>query len=142
MAYLDGGPNNVKNREKWTKYYEMPNRRPVESEQTKMLAKCVEIAAKLVMRNHFYLIGDEIRKQAEGGPIRLALTTALARMTMIWWDEKFMEKVRNAKVVVEMLDRYVDDGNLIAEVPPKGTRYDAEGGKSNGAQEQKLKTSS
>ena len=82
----------------------------------------------MVMRNHYYLVGEEIRKQAEGGPIGLELTTALARMVMIWCDEKFLEKTGRAKIKIEMLDRYVDDGNFIVEVPPKGTRYDVESG--------------
>ena len=126
MAYLDGGPKNKKNPEKWNNFYEMPSRAPTEAEQTEMIAKCVEIAAKLVMRNHFYLVGEEIRKQAEGGPIGLELTTALARMVMVWCDEKFLERARRADIKVKMLDRYVDDSNLIIEVPPKGTRYDVE----------------
>ena len=71
----------------------MPVSKPSQEQQVEMIAKCVEIAAKLVMRNHFYHFGEEIRKQAEGGPIGLELTTALARMVMIWWDEQFLEKV-------------------------------------------------
>ena len=83
MAYLDGGPKNKKNVAKWENNYEMPVRKPTEYEQKIMIAKSLEIAAKLVMKNHFYLVGDEIRKQAEGGPIGLELTSALARVVML-----------------------------------------------------------
>ena len=141
VAYLDGGPNNQKNVEKWTEYYELPSRAPTQAEQTEMMVNCVEIAAKLVMRNHFYLVGNETRKQAEGGPIGLELTTALARMTMIWWDEKFIERASRAKIEVEMLDRYVDDGDLIVEVPPKGTRFDVESGEVVCSQEAEVEDS-
>ena len=81
------------------------------------------------MKNHFYLVGDEIRKQTEGGPIGLELTSALVRMAMIWRDEKFLKKAAEANVQIAMLDRYVDDANMLAGVPKMGDRFDTETGK-------------
>ena len=96
MAYLDGGEKNKKNAEKWSKFWEMPNRRPTKAEQAKMMSKVVEIATKEAMSRHFYTIGDKMMKQAEGEPIGLQLSQVIARLVMLWWNERFLEKAKTS----------------------------------------------
>ena len=129
MAYLDGGEKNKKNTEKWNKLWNMPNRRPNGAEQAKMMSKIVEIATKEVMSRHFYAIGDKIMKQAEGGPIGLQLSQAIARLVMLWWDERFLEKAKTSGLEIEMYERFVDDSNLTSELIEPGWRYDHVTGK-------------
>ena len=67
MAYLDGGNKSKKNIEKWGKLWNMPERMPNEVEKANMISKLIEIVTKEVMSNHFYSVGDTIRKQTDGG---------------------------------------------------------------------------
>ena len=94
MAYLDGGDKNKKNVVQWEKLWDMPSRLPSEVEKSKMVSKLVEIVTREVMANHYYAVGDTIRKQTDGGPIGLKLTGAIARIVMLWWDDKLLENCR------------------------------------------------
>ena len=69
MAYFDGGKNNVKNELKWEKFWRMPLRAPNPEEKSRMISKAVLIGIKTTMFNHHYLVGEEIRRQLDGGPI-------------------------------------------------------------------------
>merc|ERR1711911_450856 len=71
-----------------------------------------------------YRVGDKTYQQAEGGPIGLELTGAVSRAFMWRWDRMYLEKARKAGLEVEMYQRYVDDSNQVAVVPPKGAKYD------------------
>ena len=42
------------------------------------------------------------------------------------WDRLYLEKVQRAGLRMALYERYVDDSNQIAEVPPPGSRYDTE----------------
>ena len=44
------------------------------------------------------------------------------------WDQIYLKKVKDAGMKMLMYERYVDDSNQVAVVPPKGTRYDQERG--------------
>jgi hypothetical protein len=112
MAYLDGGDKNKKNIEKWGKLWVMPRRLPNEVEKSKMMSKLVELVTKEVMSNHYYAVGDTIRKQTDGGPIGLQITGAIARVVMLWWDDKFLEVANMAGISIDMYERYIDDSNL------------------------------
>ena len=87
----------------------MPGRLPNEIEKAKIMAKTIEIVTRETMTRHFYAVGDTIRKQTDGGPIGLQLTGAIARVVMLWWDQKFLEKANIAGVNIEMYERYIDD---------------------------------
>ena len=83
---------------------------------------------KTTMFNHHYIVGEEIRRQLDGGPIGSELTGAVARAYMIWWDDQFMRKCQDAGVLIEMYERYIDDGNICAEATEIGVRYNGETG--------------
>ena len=51
-----------------------------------MLVKATEVSIK----NHMYCFDGKFYKQEDGGPIGDELAQAIARIVMIWWDEKFI----------------------------------------------------
>ena len=108
-----------KNDQKWT-----VARKPGVRQQKKMLALVISAGVKMVMSNHTYKVGDIFYHQAEGGAIGLELTGAVSRPFMIRWDRLYLEKVRKAGVTMRMYERYIDDSNQIAVVPPPGAKYD------------------
>ena len=89
-----------------------------------MLALAVSFGVQTCMANHTYRVGDTLHHQVEGGPIGLELTGAVSRPFMMHWDRLYIKKTRKAGIMMEMYDRYVDDSNQIAIVPPVGSRYD------------------
>ena len=76
-----------------------------------MLGAAITIAVKFVMKNHFYTFGGVIRRQARGGPIGLSLTGDVAQVMMAWWDQRVIEKLKNAGINPVLYLRYVDDIN-------------------------------
>ena len=76
-----------------------------------MLGAATTIAVKFVMKNHFYTFGGVIRRQARGGPIGLSLTEDMAQVMMAWWDQRVIEKLKNAGINPVLYLRYVDDIN-------------------------------
>ena len=51
------------------------------------------------------------------------LAQAVARMTMAWWDNKFIDLCKNLEIDILMYFRYVDDTDQLVIPPPAGTRY-------------------
>ena len=70
-------------------------------------------------------VGDTNYQQMAGGSIGLELTGAVARPFMLRYDELYMTRVREAGLNLMFYERYVDDSNQVAIVPPPGTKYDA-----------------
>ena len=91
-----------------------------------MLALAISVGVMSVMSNHTYKVGDIIYQQTEGGAIGLVLTTAVNRPFMFRWDRMYLDRVRKAGVKMVVYERYVDDSNQIAKVPPPGSVYDTE----------------
>ena len=56
---LDRGPNCLS---KW----KPPSRSPSEQERRKMLGKMLEISIIICMENHYYMLGNKVRRQARG----------------------------------------------------------------------------
>ena len=48
---------------------------------------------------------------------------------MMRWDKMYLKKVRKAGLNMPIYERYVDDSNQIATVPPPGSKYDKNTGK-------------
>ena len=59
-----------------------------------------------------------------GGSVGLELTGAVARPFMLRWDHLYKASVRKAGLVMPVYERYVDDSNQVAVVPPPGAKYD------------------
>ena len=117
VAYLC----NKSNDNKWN-----PARRgtPGSRQQKKMVAMAVAEGIKVCLANHVYKIGDSTFLQKGGGPIGLELTGAVSRAFMRRWDQLYLERVKKAGIKMTLYERYVDDSNQVAVVPPKGTSYD------------------
>ena len=52
------------------------------NEEREIIARCVEIAVRVVFENFCYKFGGETLKQREGGPIGARVTMAAARLVM------------------------------------------------------------
>ena len=117
VAYLC----NKANEEKWK-----TTKTPEKEQRKKMVALAVAEGVRVCMSNHVYSIGDKLFVQKAGGPIGLELTGAVSRAFMWRWDKLYLEKVQNAGIKMLVYERYVDDSNQIAVVPPPGSTYDKE----------------
>ena len=104
-------------------------RKPGVRQRKKMVALAVMEGVRACMSHHVYCVGDKKFLQKGGGPIGLELTGAVSRAFMWRWDRLYLEKVKKAKIQMELYERYVDDSNQVAVVPPPGSRYDVERGK-------------
>ncbi len=64
------------------------------------------------MQNHVYQFHNEIYKQQEGEPIGLEITGAVARLFMLWWDERWIKTIEQATAGIDwnllLYLRYVD----------------------------------
>ena len=89
-----------------------------------MLALAISIGIHTCMSNHTYKVGDMQYLQPFGGPIGLELTGAVARPFMKKWDKMYLDRVGKAGIQMMLYERYVDDSNQGAVVPPPGARYD------------------
>ena len=110
-----------KNAGKW-----LPARKPGIRQQKNLLALAVSFGVQAVLSNHTYMVGDTMYHQSAGGPIGLELTGAVARPFMMKWDKLYLERVRKAGLEMKFYERYIDDSNQAAVVPPPGARYDHE----------------
>ena len=54
-----------------------------------MFAEGICVGIKVVMENHIYNFGGELRKQKDGGPIGVELTGALADLLCFTRTESF-----------------------------------------------------
>jgi hypothetical protein len=106
-----------KNADKW-----LPARRPGVRQKQRMLALAVGYGLYTAMSSHTYKVADNLYQQMAGGSIGLELTGAVARPFMLRWDHLYKNNVRQAGMGVMMYERYVDDSNQVAIVPPPGAR--------------------
>ena len=79
------------------------------------------------MSNHIYTWDQTIRKQSKGGAIGSDLTGELAVFIMLVWTQRFVDKVKDATTDIpdwelHMMSFYIDDGNLITDPLPLGSR--------------------
>ena len=86
-----------------------------------MLAMVVAYGVKVVMTNHVYVVGDKFYLQSTGGPIGLELTGVLARIVMMSWDRRYLQKVALRGIRLRAYSRYVDDSNQIAQIKEGST---------------------
>ena len=76
-----------------------------------MVVLAVMEGVRACMSHHVYCAGDKTFLQQGGGPIGLELTGSISRVFMWRWDKLYLEKVRKAKIKMELYERYVDDSN-------------------------------
>ena len=115
VAYLC----NKSNEDKWK-----TARKPGKQQRKKMIAIAVAEGIRVCMSQHVYRVGDKTFLQQSGGPIGLELTGAVSRAFMHRWDNLYIERVRKSGIKMKLYERYVDDSNQVAVVPPPGSIYD------------------
>ena len=79
-----------------------------------MIIESKKVGLQLIMKKHVYCYDGDIRRQKNGGPIGLKLTGTLAQVFMLWWDQRFKEKLAEAGIDIPLIKRYVDDINMCA----------------------------
>lgn len=104
---------------KWNRVRE-PDQEEGQNMITLMLIKAVEV----LMRNHTYRFDGKMYKQRDGGPIGDELSQAVARLVMLWWDKKYIEKCERCGVELLLFKRYVDDVNQVVIPPEPGVSYE------------------
>ena len=62
-----------------------------------------------LFKTHTYSFGNKYFLQMKGGPIGLRSTCCVARLIMLWWDQKFLELVEKSNVKIVDGARYMDD---------------------------------
>ena len=96
IAYLC----NKQNEEKW-----LPSRMPGHRQKKRMVGIAIAKGVRVCIENHVYKVGDRIFLQKSGGPIGLELTGAVSRAFMKKWDRLYLERVRQAGIVVKVYER-------------------------------------
>ena len=103
-----------------------PVRIPTRGEKMRMIGCMVRHATELVMKNHFYTVENEIRKQNRGGAIGNKLTERLGKILMKRHSQKYLKLLEKLELKNELFETYVDDTtDVIAAVDP-GVRFDGE----------------
>ena len=92
-------------------------------QEKRMLTQMIVSAVITSMNNHMYRFDGHVYKQEDGGPIGDELSQAVARIVMIWWDQKFLNICKQLKLDILFYFRYVDDTNKAVIPPPPGVRY-------------------
>ena len=75
------------------------------------------------MNNHIYSFGGNIKLQKGFGCIGDRAIGVLAMLIMIWWSDKFTLKLKEMKIVYELIKIYVDDLNGIFHTIAPGLEY-------------------
>ena len=110
-----------KNKDKW-----LPARYPGVRQKRKMLSLAVSFGVNTALSNHTYCVGDQSYLQMSGGPIGLQLTGAVSRAFMMRWDRMYLTKVKRSGLKMQLYERFIDDSNQTAEVPPPGAIFNKE----------------
>ena len=81
----------------------------MEVEKKLVLAKVMKTAVLAIFKTHTYSFASKFYLQAKGGPIGLRSTCCVARLVMMWWDDKLVEAVETAGIKLISGARYMDD---------------------------------
>ena len=81
-----------------------------------MIAEVVALAPKAMFENHHYRFGGETYHQAQGGPIGLRGTCAIARLAMQMFDGMWRGRLDLLGIRTWLMLRYVDDSRVA--LPP------------------------
>ena len=89
-----------------------------------MLAQVIRVATLAILQHHTYQFENgEVRLQSDGGPIGLELAEAIARVVMLWWDQKFLGLATNDLIIFYLFLCYIDDQNMALKPLAPGTRW-------------------
>ena len=113
----------IKRKEKERENWEKPKSQPNSETLRKLFGLAIKTMILACMQNHLYQFKGIKRLQKEGGPTGLDLTGELADLFMLWWDLKFVQKLKDLKIGVDLYGRFKDDIGLILDSLPKGTWF-------------------
>ena len=100
-----------------------PRKQPTQHQIRLIVGRVCEIALRAVFENFSSKFGGETYQQKEGGPIGARVTMAAARLVMQDWGESYMNILIDAKLIVDYLRGYVDDGRQVSTLLEKGMRF-------------------
>ena len=76
-----------------------------------MFAEVLSIITQVLMNNHLYTFGGELRVQEGNGSIGDRATGIIAQLVMVNWDRRFKMKLKDLQIVYDIIKRYIDDIN-------------------------------
>ena len=99
-----------------------------------MIGLAVKAAIKAIMKNHTLKNNGKNLQQSKKGIMGLDLIRALAKLYMIDWTEKFIQRLKtiqenssedlNLRLILEAYSIYVDDQSSLQKPTPVGAKYD------------------
>jgi len=88
-----------------------------------MIGLVIENVVNLGLSNHLYQFANEVRLQQNKGPTGYDMTGLAADVYMLWWDQRFKERLDELKIKMDVNIRFKDDLNQMLTALPLGTRY-------------------
>ena len=92
-------------------------------EKRKIVATVVQMGVIVLFNSHVYQFGGKFFLQKKGGPIGLRATCAIARVTMLSWDVKWQQIMKENGIEMEACGRYMDDLRAFLYGIRKGWRW-------------------
>ena len=86
----ESGNKNKKDKVQWEK----PKSNATPAQIKILIGLAVKAAIKAIMKNHSFQVNNKILQQSRKGIQGLDLMRALAKLYMIEWTEKFMQKLK------------------------------------------------
>ena len=84
---------------------------PTPQQIREIQARCAEIGVRFLFENFTYKFASQLHQQMGGGPIGARVTMAAARLVMSDWGERWKSILEESKILIGMLEGYVDDRN-------------------------------
>ena len=92
-------------------------------DKRRLLRKTIEIAIKILMKNHIYQFEGKNKIQKAGGSIGLSATGVIARIRMNRWTGRFKKMCSDNGLKILLFKVYVDDENILWKVMRRGKRW-------------------
>ena len=110
----------VNSKSRWTP----PVRDATKVEVKKIFAETISILIIVLMNSHVYKFGGKLMLQSGNGSIGDRATGIIAQFVMIWWERIFSEKLNNLSIQNDLLERFIDEVNIVCKAVKPGTDYD------------------
>ena len=109
-------------------------RYPLTSKEKKtIVAKTLHTAVLAIFKTHTYSFANRFFLQRVGGLIGLRSTCCIARIVMLWWDERLLEVITKSNIKLIEGARYMDDIRIWLHTIRLGWRWSEGGLKYRGA---------
>ena len=84
-------------------------------EREEIISEVVKTATKAMFKNHFYEFSGKTFHQAQGGPLGLRGTCAIARLVLQVFDSKWRSRLCELGIRTWLIARYVDDSRAFLQ---------------------------